>query len=124
MRREPDHPIGGPQTLPASDDKPGPAWDRAHMPAQAISLDASIGDPIAALKRVGGVRHNGRMRKIAITAAFVAAAVVVAVAAPGLVAKFGDALARALHADPAFVIGGIAFELASFAGYIALFWHV
>src|SRR5439155_10633664 len=37
---------------------------------------------------------------------------------------FGHALVRALHADPAFVIGGIAFELLSFAGYIALFWHV
>ena len=64
------------------------------------------------------------MRKIAIAAGFLAATVVVAIAAPRLVAKFGDALARALHADPSFVIGGIAFELASFAGYIALFWHV
>jgi uncharacterized membrane protein YbhN (UPF0104 family) len=41
-----------------------------------------------------------------------------------VLATFGHALVRAVHADPAFVIGGIAFELASFAGYIALFWHV
>src|SRR4051794_8258978 len=94
------------------------------MPAQAISLDTSISDPIAALKRVGGVRSSGRTRNLAIAAALGAAAAVVAIAAPSLVHKFGDALVRALHADPVFVIGAIGFELASFAGYIALFWYV
>jgi uncharacterized membrane protein YbhN (UPF0104 family) len=94
------------------------------MPAQAISLDTSIGDPIAALKRVGGVRHDRRMRRFVIAGAGIAAAAVVAVAAPRVVETFGHALVRAVHADPVFVIGGIALELASFAGYIALFWHV
>src|SRR4051812_46793925 len=94
------------------------------MPAQAISLDTSISDPIAALKRVGGVRSSGRTRNLAIAAALGAAAAVVAIAAPSLVHKFGDALVRALHADPVFVIGGIGFELLSFVGYIVLFWYV
>jgi uncharacterized membrane protein YbhN (UPF0104 family) len=94
------------------------------MPAQAISLDTSISDPIAALKRVGGVTRNRRMRNLAIAVAAGAAAALVAVAAPSVIHKFGDALVRALHADPVFVIGGIALELASFAGYIALFWYV
>src|SRR3954463_7935666 len=94
------------------------------MPAQAISLDASISDPIAALKRVGGVRSNRRTRQVLIAAGLLAAAGIVALAAPRVVATFGHALVRALHADPTFVIGGIAFELLSFAGYIALFWYV
>jgi uncharacterized membrane protein YbhN (UPF0104 family) len=37
---------------------------------------------------------------------------------------FADALVRAIHADPRWVIAGIALEIASFAGYVALFWHV
>jgi uncharacterized membrane protein YbhN (UPF0104 family) len=94
------------------------------MPAQAISLDTSISDPIAALKRVGGVRHNRRMRQLAIAGAGIAAAAAVAIAAPRVVETFGHALVRAVHADPVFVLGGIALELASFVGYIALFWHV
>jgi uncharacterized membrane protein YbhN (UPF0104 family) len=94
------------------------------MPAQAISLDASISDPIAALKRVGGVRSNRRTGQVLIAAGLLAAAAIVALAAPRVVATFGHALVRALHADPTFVIGGIAFELLSFAGYIALFWYV
>ncbi len=94
------------------------------MPAQAISLDASTVDPIAALKRVGGVKNDTRIRQFAIAAAVLVAAGIVAVAAPRVLDTFGHALVRALHADPAFVIGGIALELLSFAGYIALFWHV
>src|SRR4051812_44109703 len=124
MRRQPGHPIGGPQTVPTSDDKRARTGDIAHMSSQALTLDASIGDPIAALKRVGGVRHNRRMRRFVIAGAAIGAAAVVALAAPKVVSTFGDALARAVHADPGFVAGGIAFELASFAGYIALFWHV
>src|SRR5439155_1181984 len=53
-----------------------------------------------------------------------AAGAAVAVVAPGVVHKFGDAFVRALHADPGWVVGGVGFELASFAGYIALFWYV
>ncbi|MEA2437992.1 MAG: hypothetical protein QOF65_2548 [Thermoleophilaceae bacterium] len=64
------------------------------------------------------------MRRFVIAGAGIAAAAVVAVAAPRVVETFGHALVRAVHADPVFVIGGIALELASFAGYIALFWHV
>src|SRR3954452_1441518 len=124
MRSSPRHPIGGPQTVPWSDDKPLCDWDSARMPAQAIALDASTVDPIAALKRVGGVTKDARIRQFAIAGALVVAAAVVAIAAPRVLSTFGHALARALHADPAFVIGGIALELASFAGYIALFWHV
>ena len=94
------------------------------MPAQAISLDTSISDPIAALKRVGGVRSNRRTGQVLIAAGLLAAAGILALAAPRVVATFGHALVRALHADPTFVVGGITFELLSFAGYIALFWYV
>jgi uncharacterized membrane protein YbhN (UPF0104 family) len=94
------------------------------MPAQALSLDVSTVDPIAALKRVGGVRHNTRMRRIAIVAAVLVAGAVAVVAAPKLLHTFGDALVRALHADPGWVVAAIALELASFTAYIALFWHV
>jgi uncharacterized membrane protein YbhN (UPF0104 family) len=94
------------------------------MPAQAITLDAATVDPIAALKRVGSVKDNRRTRQIVVAAGLLVAAAVVALAAPQVVNKCGDALVRAVHADPAFVAGGIAFELLSFAGYIVLFWHV
>jgi uncharacterized membrane protein YbhN (UPF0104 family) len=94
------------------------------MPAQAVTLDTSVSDPIAALKRIGGVRENRRVRNLVIVAAIGAAAALVAIAAPRVIDTFGRALVRAVHADPAFVIGGIGFELLSFAGYIALFWYV
>jgi uncharacterized membrane protein YbhN (UPF0104 family) len=95
------------------------------MPGQAaISLDPNAIDPIAALKRVGGVRHNTRMRHVAIAAGLAIAAAAAAIVAPGIIHKFGDAFVRALHADPGWVVGGVGFELASFAGYIALFWYV
>ena len=94
------------------------------MPRQTLSLDASAVDPIGALKRVGGVRHNTHMRRIAIAAALLGAGAVAAVAAPKVLHTFGDALVRALHADPGWVVAAIALELASFTAYIALFWHV
>jgi uncharacterized membrane protein YbhN (UPF0104 family) len=95
------------------------------MPAQAaISLDPNAIDPIAALKRVGGVRHDTHMRRIAIAAGLAVAVAAAAIVAPGIIRKFGDAFVRALHADPGWVVGGVGFELASFAGYIALFWYV
>src|SRR3954469_5602066 len=124
VKRTRNHPNGGPQTVPSSDDNPLCAWDSAHMPAQTISLDTSISDPIAALKRVGGVTSNRRTRQILIAAGLVVAAAILALAAPRVIATFGHALVRALHADPTFVAGGIALELLSFAGYIALFWYV
>src|SRR3954451_17159085 len=116
MRAEADHPIGGRKTVRTSDDNPRGAWDCGAMPAQAIALDTSISDPIAALRRVGGVTRNRRMRNLAIAVGFGAAAAVVAVAAPRVIETCGHALARALHADSPSVIGGIAFELLSFAG--------
>jgi uncharacterized membrane protein YbhN (UPF0104 family) len=95
------------------------------MPGQAaISVDANAIDPIAALKRVGGVRHDTHMRRIVIAAGAAIAAAVAAIFAPGIVQKFGDAFVRALHADPGWVVGGVGFELVSFAGYIVLFWYV
>ena len=50
----------------------------------------------------------------------VAAGVAAVVIAPGIAEKFGDAFARALHADPATSIGGVGSSSPSFAGYIAL----
>jgi uncharacterized membrane protein YbhN (UPF0104 family) len=94
------------------------------MPAQAISLDVSASDPIAALKRAGGVRNSSHMRRFIVLAGLVAAGLAVALFAPKVIDKFGDAFVRALHADPEYVLGGVGFELVSFVGYIALFWHV
>jgi uncharacterized membrane protein YbhN (UPF0104 family) len=94
------------------------------MPAQSVTLDVSDTDPIAALKRAGGMRQNTLARKVAFAAAVVAVGAGIAIVAPGVIDKFGDAFVRALHADPGWVIGGVGFELASFMGYIALFWYV
>src|SRR3954464_9481767 len=107
MRHALPRPYGGPQTIPASDDKGVCAWDLAPMPAQAATLDVNTSDPIAALKRVAGVGHNTLVRKIAVPMALVAAAALVAVVVPGIAEKFGDALVRAVHADPVWVVGGI-----------------
>jgi uncharacterized membrane protein YbhN (UPF0104 family) len=94
------------------------------MSAQAATLDVNTSDPIAALKRVAGVGNNTLVRKIAVPLALVAAAALAAIVVPGIAEKFGDALVRAVHADPIWVVAGITFELLSFTGYIALFWHV
>jgi uncharacterized membrane protein YbhN (UPF0104 family) len=95
------------------------------VPAQAISVDVSALDPIAALRRAGAGRSSARMRRVALLVGGAGGAgALAAVAAPRVVHVFGDALVRAIHADPVWVAAGIAFELASFAGYVALFWHV
>src|SRR3954469_1562270 len=117
-------PSGGPKTVLSSDDKARSGRDAEPMSGHAISIDASATDPIAALKRASSMRDDTRVRKIIFIAAVLAAGAAAVVVAPGIAAKFGDALVRAVHADPGWVIGGIAFELVSFAGYIALFWHV
>ncbi|MEA2410492.1 MAG: hypothetical protein QOC77_1053 [Thermoleophilaceae bacterium] len=70
------------------------------------------------------MRHDTHMRKVITAAALAAIAAGVAIVAPGVIHKFGDAFVRALHADPGWVFGGVGFELASFMGYIALFWYV
>lgn len=94
------------------------------MSGQALSLDVSTSDPIAALKRAGSVRHNTHIRRFLIVAGLAAVVAAAALFAPKVIHTFGDALVRALHADPAWVVAGITLELASFGGYIALFWHV
>src|SRR5436305_14328524 len=114
--RAPRTTCGGPKTVRSSDDTGRRGWDSPSM-----SLPS---DPFGALKRVGDVRHDKTTRRLLLATAALVAAAVLAVAAPGVIQKFGDALVRALHADPGWVVGGIGFELASFAGYIALFWYV
>src|SRR5829696_2050440 len=46
------------------------------------------------------------------------------VAAGGPLQTFAEALGRALDADPRWVAAGVAFELLSFVGHIALLWRV
>jgi uncharacterized membrane protein YbhN (UPF0104 family) len=63
-------------------------------------------------------------RRAALPAAAAAALVIAVVVLGGPLQAFADALRRALDADPRWVIGAAAFELASFGGYIALLWLV
>ena len=59
-------------------------------------------------------------RRAALPAALAAVAVAVLVLAGGPLQAFADALGRVLDADPRWVVAGAAFELISFAGYVAL----
>jgi putative heme transporter len=63
-------------------------------------------------------------RRLAIPGALAAVAAAALVIAGGPLQTFADALGRALDADPRWVVAAAAFELASFAGYIALLWLV
>ena len=63
-------------------------------------------------------------RRAALPAALAAVAVAVLVLAGGPLQAFADALGRVLDADPRWVVAGAAFELLSFAGYVALLWLV
>jgi uncharacterized membrane protein YbhN (UPF0104 family) len=63
-------------------------------------------------------------RRAALPALLVAVAVGVFVAAGGPLQAFADALRRAVAADPRWVVAAAAFEILSFAGYIALLWLV
>jgi uncharacterized membrane protein YbhN (UPF0104 family) len=63
-------------------------------------------------------------RRLALPAAFAAVVAGVLVVADGPMQAFADALSRAVDADPRWVVGAVGFELASFAGYIALLWLV
>ncbi len=65
-----------------------------------------------------------RARRIAPVAIVVAALVVAIVALGGPLETFADALRRAVAADTRWVVAAAAFEIVSFAGYIALLWHV
>jgi uncharacterized membrane protein YbhN (UPF0104 family) len=63
-------------------------------------------------------------RRLALPAAFAAVVAGVLVVADGPLQAFADALSRAVDADPRWVVGAVGFELASFAGYIALLWLI
>jgi putative heme transporter len=63
-------------------------------------------------------------RRAALPAALAAAVAATIVVGGGPLQAFADALGRALDADPRWVAAGAAFELLSFAGYIALLWLV
>jgi uncharacterized membrane protein YbhN (UPF0104 family) len=63
-------------------------------------------------------------RRAAIPAGLLAVVAAALVAAGGPIQAFADALQRALSADPRWVAAGAAFEILSFAGYIALLWLV
>ena len=63
-------------------------------------------------------------RRAALPAALVAAGAGVVLVAGGPLQAFADALRRAADADPVWVAAAAAFELASFAGYVALLWLV
>ena len=63
-------------------------------------------------------------RRAALPAAAAAALVAAVVVLGGPLQAFADALRRALDADPAWVVGAAAFELASFGGYVLLLWLV
>jgi putative heme transporter len=64
------------------------------------------------------------VRRAALPAALAAVVVAVALLAGGPLEAFLDALRRALEADPRWVVAAMAFELLSFAGYVALLWLV
>jgi uncharacterized membrane protein YbhN (UPF0104 family) len=61
-------------------------------------------------------------RRAVLPAALAAAGTGVVLVAGGPLDAFADALRRAVEADPGWVAAAAAFELLSFAGYIALLW--
>jgi uncharacterized membrane protein YbhN (UPF0104 family) len=63
-------------------------------------------------------------RRAALPAALAVAAAVALIVAGGPLQAFADALDRALDANPLWVGAAAAFELLSFAGYVALLWLV
>lgn len=63
-------------------------------------------------------------RRARVPAAVAAVVAVAAIVAEGPARTFADALGRAFAADPRWVLAAVAFEVLSFAGYIALLWHV
>ena len=63
-------------------------------------------------------------QRAALAGALALVAVVVLVVAGGPLETFADALQRAIDADPRWIGAAVVFELASFAGYVALLWLV
>jgi uncharacterized membrane protein YbhN (UPF0104 family) len=64
------------------------------------------------------------VRRAALPIAVVGAVATAVALAGGPLQAFASALERAFHADPRWVVAAAAFELLSFAGYIALLWLV
>jgi uncharacterized membrane protein YbhN (UPF0104 family) len=62
--------------------------------------------------------------RAALAGALALVAAVVLVVAGGPLETFADALKRAIEADPRWIGAAVVFELASFAGYVALLWLV
>jgi putative heme transporter len=63
-------------------------------------------------------------RRAALPAALALVAAVAIVVGGGPLEAFADALGRVLDADPRWIVAAAAFELLSFAGYVALLWLV
>jgi putative heme transporter len=63
-------------------------------------------------------------RRAALPGGIAVVALTAVVIGGGPLQAFAHAFGRAVDADPRWVAGGAAFELLSFAGYIALFWLV
>ncbi len=63
-------------------------------------------------------------QRAALAGALALVAVVLVVVAGGPLQAFADALQRAIDADPRWIGAAVVFELASFAGYVALLWLV
>jgi uncharacterized membrane protein YbhN (UPF0104 family) len=63
-------------------------------------------------------------RRLALPAALAVAVAAVLIVVDGPLQAFADALGRALDADPRWVVAAVGFELASFAGYVALLWLI
>ena len=81
-----------------------------YMPAEDLTL------PSLDLRAIA--------RRAAVPAAAAAALVIAVVVLGGPLQAFGDAISRAVEADPRWVAGAAAFELLSFGGYIVLLWLV
>ncbi|MEA2168938.1 MAG: hypothetical protein QOF76_2238 [Solirubrobacteraceae bacterium] len=64
------------------------------------------------------------LRRLRVPALILAAVVTIAIVVGGPAQHFLDALGRVVSADPRWAIAAAVFEALSFAGYIALLWHV
>jgi uncharacterized membrane protein YbhN (UPF0104 family) len=95
------------------------APDRRDRPSPRLAYDGPA--PGHVLPAFEG---RALARRAALPAAVVAVGVVAVVVAEDPLRTFADALGRALGADPRWVAAAAAFELLSFAGYVALLWLV
>ena len=96
-------------------DTAGVAARQPAMPA-AAALAADLVLPTLDVRALA--------RRAAMPAVLGAVAAAAVLVAGGPLRTFADALGRALQADPRWVGAGAAFELLSFAGYVALLWLV